>query len=91
MTRSISPTRKAIIMGFMELFSSIRNAYIKYIKDNIMIVSNNKYVFIRPDNKKIVITTNYIPVEISTTLENNNIVKVKITSVTNGNPKGEIL
>ena len=44
----------------------------------------------RKDNKKIVITTNYIPVEIKTNKENNNIVKVKITKVTDSLVLGEI-
>lgn len=35
----------------------------------------------RKDNKKIVITTNYIPVEVSTNLKNNTKVKIKITNI----------
>lgn len=35
----------------------------------------------RKDNKKIVITTNYIPVEVSTNLTNNTKVKIKITNI----------
>ena len=42
-------------------------------------------------DKKVVITTNYIPVIINTDLENNTKVKVKITKVTNGLVLGEIL
>ena len=45
----------------------------------------------RKDCKKIVITTNYIPVEVSTNLENNTIVKIKITKVTKDQIIGEIL
>ena len=45
----------------------------------------------RKDNKKIVITSNYIPVEISTKLENNTKVIVKINKVNNNEIKGEII
>ena len=45
----------------------------------------------RKDGKKIVITTNYIPVEIKTDLENNTKVRIKITKVTNSLVLGEIL
>ena len=41
----------------------------------------------RKDGKKIVITTNYIPVEVETNLDNNEVVKIKITDVL----KGEII
>ena len=45
----------------------------------------------RKDGKKIVITTNYIPVEVSTNLKNNTFVKIKIKNVTKDNIIGEIL
>ena len=45
----------------------------------------------RKDGKKIVITTNYIPVEINSNLENNSIVKLKITKVTNSLVIGELI
>ena len=44
----------------------------------------------RKDGKKIVITTNYIPVEVSTHLENNKVVKVKIISA-NGMVLGSVV
>ncbi len=44
----------------------------------------------RKDNKKIVITSNYIPVEVITNKNNNEIVKVKITEV-NNSVKGDII
>ena len=45
----------------------------------------------RKDGKKIVITTNYIPTEINSNLENNSIVKLKITKVTNSLVIGELI
>ena len=45
----------------------------------------------RKDGKKIVITTNYIPIEIDTNLENNTYVKIKLTSVTETKIKGELI
>ena len=45
----------------------------------------------RKDGKKIAITTNYIPVELNTDLENGNIVSFKIVKVTNGLVIGELL
>ena len=45
----------------------------------------------RKDNKKIVITSNYIPVEVSTKLENNTIVNLKINTVNSTEIKGEII
>ncbi len=45
----------------------------------------------RKDGKKIVITSNYIPVEVVTDLENNRVVKVKIHTVNSNQIKGEIV
>lgn len=45
----------------------------------------------RKDGKKIVITTNYIPVEVVTDLSNNEKVKVKITKIENNKVKGDII
>ena len=45
----------------------------------------------RKDGKKIVITTNYIPVEVITDLSNNQKVKIKIIEVTNNKVKGDII
>ena len=45
----------------------------------------------RGNNKKIVLTSNYIPVEVETSKENNEIVKVKILSVDNDSIKGIII
>lgn len=45
----------------------------------------------RKDGKKIVITSNYIPVEVETNLENNQKVNIKITDVTNSSVTGIII
>ena len=45
----------------------------------------------RKDNKKIVITSNYIPVEIEDNLDNNTKVNIKIKNVTNNKIAGEII
>lgn len=45
----------------------------------------------RKDGKKIVITTNYIPVEVTTNLANNQKVKVRIIEVDNDIVKGDII
>ena len=45
----------------------------------------------RKDGKKIVITTNYIPVEVKTELNNNEVVRVKINSVNENTIEGKIL
>ena len=45
----------------------------------------------RKDGKKIVITSNYIPVEVNTTKQNNTKVKIKITSINEFEIKGEII
>ena len=45
----------------------------------------------RKDNKKIVITSNYIPVEIETNLENNTKVNIKITKISNNKIIGKTL
>ena len=45
----------------------------------------------RKDGKKIVITTNYIPVEVTTNLENNTKVVIKITEINNSKIIGKII
>lgn len=45
----------------------------------------------RKDGKNIVITTNYIPVEVSDTIPSNSIVNIKITDVSNGKVLGKII
>jgi len=45
----------------------------------------------RKDNKKIVITSNYIPVEVITDLPNNSKVNIQITEVSNQNVLGKII
>ena len=41
--------------------------------------------------EKIVVTSNYIPVEVETNLENNSLVNIKILKVNENEIKGEIL
>ena len=45
----------------------------------------------RKDGKKIVITSNYIPVEVNTIKQNNTKVKIKIANINNSDIKGEII
>ena len=45
----------------------------------------------RKDNKKVVLTTNYIPVEIEDNLENNTIVNIKITKINDNKIIGKII
>jgi len=45
----------------------------------------------RKDNKKIIITSNYIPVEVNTNLENNTKVTIKITETKSSKIFGEII
>ena len=55
---------------------------------------NNTYdglVETRKDNKKIVVTSNYIPVEVITDLPNNSQVTIKITKVAGGKVAGKII
>ena len=74
----------------VEVLKLSDNYELEYYKNNI-----DKYfdgiVETRKDNKKIVITSNYIPVEIEDNLENNTKVKIKITEVNNSKIKGIII
>ena len=51
----------------------------------------NGIIETRKDGKKIVITSNYIPIEVETNKENNCIVNVKLLTVNNNEIKGEII
>lgn len=51
----------------------------------------NGIIETRKDNKKIVITSNYIPIEIESDLENNTKVNVKITKIDNSNIIGKVI
>ena len=51
----------------------------------------NGIIETRKDGKKIVITSNYIPVEVSTNLENNQEVTIKLHTVNQTEIKGEII
>ena len=63
---------------------------LEYYKNNID-KNFDGIVETRKDNKKIVITSNYIPVEIEDNLENNTKVNIKITEVNNSKIKGIII
>ena len=63
---------------------------LEYYQNNI----NKEYdgiVETRKDNKKIVITSNYIPVEINENLENNTKVNIKITEVNDSKIIGKVI
>ena len=45
----------------------------------------------RKDNKKIVLTSNYIPVEIEDNLQNNTKVNIEITSVSSSKITGKLI
>jgi len=79
-------TKKCRVREVLNLSDSFEYAFYKQKIGNIY----NGIIETRKDNKKIVITTNYIPVEVNTNLENNKVVKVKITSA-NGKVKGIIV
>lgn len=51
----------------------------------------NGVIETRKDGKKIVITSNYIPVEVNTIKQNNTKVKIKIANINNSDIKGEII
>ena len=69
----------------------LSNKYeLEYYQKNI----NKEYdgiVETRKDNKKIVITSNYIPVEINDNLENNTKVNIKITEVNDSKIIGKVI
>lgn len=63
---------------------------LEYYNKNI----NKEYdgiVETRKDNKKIVLTSNYIPVEIEDNLENNTKVNIKITEINDSKIKGKVI
>ena len=63
---------------------------LEYYNNNI----NKEYdgiVETRKDNKKIVLTSNYIPVEIEENLENNTKVNIKITKINNFKIIGKVI
>jgi len=63
---------------------------LEYYKNNL----NKEFdgiVETRKDNKKIVITSNYIPVEIEENLENNTKVNIKINEISNNKITGKII
>lgn len=73
-----------------EVISISNQNEINFYKQKIDNVYNG-VIETRKDGKKIAITTNYIPVEINTDLENGSIVRFKITKVTNSLVIGELI
>ncbi len=63
---------------------------IEYFKENIGKTFSG-VIESRSNDKKIVLTSNYIPVIVDTNLDNNTILNVKITSVKDDNVYGEII
>ena len=70
---------------------SLSNKYeLEYYQKNI----NKEFdgiIETRKDNKKIVVTSNYIPVEIESNLENNTKVNIKTTNISNSKIIGKII
>ena len=70
---------------------SLSNKYeLEYYQSNL----NKEYIGIietRKDNKKIVLTSNYIPVEINDNLENNFKVKIKIIEINDNKIIGKVI
>ena len=80
-------TKKCRVKEVITLSDKFETAFYKQKVGNIY----DGIIETRKDGKKVVITTNYIPVEIATNLDNNQRVTVKITSVTNDIIKGDII
>ena len=80
-------TKKCRVKEVLSLSTKYELAFYKQKIGNIY----DGIIETRKDGKKIVITTNYIPVEISTNLENNTKVKIKITAVNHNSIVGTLL
>ena len=80
-------TKKCRVKEVIALSDKNEEAFYKSKIGNIYdgIIENRK------DGKNIVITTNYIPVEVSDTIPSNSIVNIKITEVSNGKVLGKII
>lgn len=81
------PTKKCRVREVLSLSDKYE---LEYYKNNL----NKEYngiVETRKDNKKIVLTSNYIPVEIEENLENNTKVNVKITEINNSKIIGKVI
>ena len=80
-------TKKCRVKEVIALSDKNEEAFYKSKVDNTYdgIIENRK------DGKNIVITTNYIPVEVSDTIPSNSIVNIKITDVSNGKVLGKII
>lgn len=80
-------TKKCRVKEVIALSDKNEEAFYKSKIGNIYdgIIENRK------DGKNIVITTNYIPVEVSDTIPSNSIVNIKITEVSNGKVLSKII
>lgn len=80
-------TKKCRVKEVIALSDKNEEAFYKSKIGNIYdgIIENRK------DGKNIVITTNYIPVEVSDTIPSNSIVNIKIIEVSNGKVLGKII
>lgn len=80
-------TKKCRVKEVIALSDKNEEAFYKSKIGNIYdgIIENRK------DGKNIVITTNYIPVEVLDTIPSNSIVNIKITDVSNGKVLGKII
>ena len=80
-------TKKCRVREVIDLSSRYELAYYKSKIGNIY----NGIIETRKDNKKIVITSNYIPIEVDTDLDNNTLANVKLLEVNDDEIKGTIL
>ena len=80
-------TKKCRVKEVINLSDKFELAFYKQKIGNIY----DGIIETRKDGKKIVITSNYIPVEVVTNLENNTKVKIKILGVNDHEIKGEIV
>ncbi len=80
-------TKKCRVKEVIALSNKYENEFYKQKINNIY----DGIIETRKDGKKIVVTSNYIPVEVVTNLENNTLVKIKITDVLSSGIKGIII
>ena len=80
-------TKKCRVKEVIALSDKYENLYYQSKIGNVY----DGIVETRKDSTKIVITTNYIPVEIKENLENNTPVKIKITEVNDLNVNGILI
>jgi len=79
--------KKCRVKEVIGLSNKYELEFYKQKKGNIY----NGIIETRKDGKKVVITTNYIPIEVITNMENNHEVNVKITEIKDESIKGDII